>query len=88
MFTNVAGNPTGVTDDDKGKGLLAFDYDRDGDMDVFIVNCEKGPVLYRNNNATGDWLQIRLEGRRSNRQGIGAFVTVQRGGGSRFWCGR
>ncbi len=82
VFTNVAGNPTGVTDHDNGKGLLSFDYDRDGDMDVFIVNCEKGPVLYRNNNATGDWLQIRLEGRRSNRQGIGVFVTVQRGGGA------
>ena len=59
-----------------------FDYGRDGDMDVFIVNTFDGPNLYRNENASGDWLQIRPQGRRSNRQGIGAFVTVNRGGGA------
>lgn len=79
-FTDVAGPGSGVEDDDEGKGLFVFDYDRDGDMDVFIVNTSKKADVYRNDGATGDWLQVVPEGRMSNRQGIGAFVSVDRGG--------
>ena len=28
----------GFTDTESVKGLLTFDYDRDGDLDVFLVN--------------------------------------------------
>lgn len=91
VMTDAAGVGSGVVDTGQGKGLYTFDYDRDGDMDVFIVNTAAGPTLYRNENASGDWLQIRPQGRRSNRQGIGAFVTVNRGGGAlplvREMCG-
>ena len=46
-FTDVAGS-VGMTDTSQGRGLLTFDYDRDGDLDVFIVNNFAAPVLYRN----------------------------------------
>lgn len=36
-FSDV-GKQCGITDDLSGKGLLTFDYDNDGDLDVFIVN--------------------------------------------------
>ncbi|MEX0716116.1 MAG: FG-GAP-like repeat-containing protein [Planctomycetaceae bacterium] len=36
-FINV-GKSSGIADDLSGKGLLVFDYDNDGDLDVFIVN--------------------------------------------------
>jgi hypothetical protein len=66
-----------------GKGLLTFDYDRDGDLDLFVSNNAGRPVLYRNDAGNrGGWLRVELRGRHSNRDGIGARVTVipKRGG--------
>ncbi|MAE68160.1 MAG: hypothetical protein CMJ18_28250, partial [Phycisphaeraceae bacterium] len=75
-FTEV-GEDLGVTDVRPGKGLLTFDYDGDGDLDLFIVNHGDAPVLYRNDGGNeNDWLQVRVVGVQSNRDGIGARVTV------------
>ncbi len=75
-FDEVAA-AAGVVDTAAGKGLLTFDYDGDGDLDVFIVNNGGAPVLYENTGADGsDWLIIRPVGTRSNRQGLGARVSV------------
>lgn len=71
------------TNTGNGKGFLVMDYDRDGDMDVFIVNNAGNPVLYRNNGGNNNsWLKVRLRGHRTNRDGIGAriFVQVTNGG--------
>lgn len=84
FWTNDAGamtlaNPDqmGLRDQGEGKGLLTFDYDQDGDLDLFIVNNGDPPVLYRNDSNTGnDWLQIKLMGDRSNTRGIGARIQV------------
>ena len=66
------------TDTRPGKGFLTFDYDRDGDLDVFIANNADHPVLYRNNGGNaGDWLMVSLRGRQTNRFGIGARIYVQ-----------
>ena len=68
----------GLTDTRSGKGLLVFDYDADGDLDLFITNNANGPILYRNDGGnTGDWLRIETIGTESNLEGIGAKVTVQ-----------
>jgi hypothetical protein len=76
-FTDVAAS-VGMTDTSQGRGLLKFDYDRDGDLDVFIVNNFDAPILYRNDggNEGGDWLQIKTRGTLSNADGVGAFITV------------
>jgi hypothetical protein len=76
-FTNVA-SEVGMTDTSQGRGLLKFDYDRDGDLDVFIVNNFQTPILYRNDggNEAGDWLQIDTQGTISNADGVGVFITV------------
>ncbi len=66
----------GLTDAKNGKGVVTFDYDRDGDLDLFVVNNADLPVLYRNDQARGDWLRVRVL-TASGREAIGARVTVR-----------
>ena len=53
------------------------DYDRDGDADLFVSNSSQSNALYRNNQESGTWLQIRLEGLLPNSTVIGAQVIVK-----------
>ncbi len=76
VFTDVS-DAEGITDTLQGRGLVHLDYDADGDLDIVIVNNQAQPILYRNDSDdTNDFLRIDLEGTLSNRDGIGAFITV------------
>jgi hypothetical protein len=68
---------TGLTDTGNGKGLAVFDYDRDGDEDVFVARHGQSGLLYRNDGGSeSSYLRVRLVGTDSNRFGVGARVTV------------
>jgi hypothetical protein len=57
------------------------DLDNDGDVDVVILNSRREPTILRNDlTAKNHWLQIRLKGVKTNRDGIGARVKVVSGG--------
>ena len=60
-----------------GKGLLTFDFDRDGDLDLFVAHNDDRPRLYRNDSQGGHWLQLRLRSAGPNTHGIGARVVVR-----------
>jgi dUTPase len=63
------------------RGAAFGDYDNDGDRDVLVVNMNDRPTLLRNDTAAGNhWIAVKLVGTKSNRDGIGAKVTVQAGG--------
>jgi hypothetical protein len=86
VFTEIS-EQAGITDRGAGKGLLTFDYDNDGDLDVFVVNTAATPILYRNDGGNEhSWLRIRPTGGRSNRSALGAKVTLtlESGGPSQF----
>ena len=58
-------------------GMAAADYDRDGDVDVFMAGVREADMLWRNDGgAGGHWLQLELQGRQAE---VGARVTVRAG---------
>ena len=68
-------------EDYMGRGAAFADYDNDGDADIFIVNLNSRAVLLRNEGTPRNHsLSLRLVGTRSNRDGVGAAVTVVAGG--------
>ena len=76
VFTDVS-TATGIVDTQQGRGLLHLDYDADGDLDLVVVNNEGAPILYRNEGGNAShFLRIAPQGTLSNRDGIGAFITV------------
>ena len=77
--TAVSGS--GATTPHSSRGAAFGDVDNDGDVDVIVMNMNEPPSLLRNDR-TGDhgWVQVALEGRKSNRSAIGATVTVTAGG--------
>jgi hypothetical protein len=60
-----------------GRGLVPFDYDRDGDLDLLVVANVEIPALFRNDTTGGSWLEVRVEGPPGNPQGVGVEVRVQ-----------
>jgi len=60
-----------------GRGAAWADYDNDGDPDVIIANLGGRAALLRNDGGNANHsISLRLVGRSSNRDGIGAKVTV------------
>jgi tetratricopeptide (TPR) repeat protein len=62
-----------------GWGCAFADFDNDGDQDL-VVGSGSGVKLFRNDTKNGNnWLEVRVIGKRANRAGIGARVTVTQG---------
>jgi len=67
------------------RGAAYGDFDRDGDLDILLTNNNGPAYLYRNDGGNRNhWLQLRLAGVKSNRDGIGAVVRVTSGGGTQW----
>ena len=59
--------------------MAKADFDRDGDVDLIITNYKDRAHYYVNQVAKGHWLQIRLRGRQSNRDGVGSIIRISAG---------
>ncbi|HYB53083.1 MAG TPA: CRTAC1 family protein, partial [Thermoanaerobaculia bacterium] len=60
-----------------GRGSAVADYDNDGDLDIAVSNSGGPLELLRNDGVHGGWIGLVLRGHKSNRQGIGAKVTLE-----------
>lgn len=89
MFENVGGDKfedvsislsSYFHEENVGRGACTGDYDNDGDIDIFIMNIDNACKFIRNNKGNeNNWILIDLKGTKSNRDGIGASVTVTTG---------
>ena len=68
------------------RGAAFGDFDRDGRVDAVVSRIGERAELFRNTSPTRNhWLALKLRGRRSNRDGIGAVVHVTAASGSEQW---
>lgn len=60
-----------------GRGLAAADYDNDGDMDFAVLNRGDYPQVLRNDGGNANnWLEVKLIGTQSARDGTGAHLKL------------
>jgi hypothetical protein len=89
MFKNVAGKrfaeitgSSGTGHLQKGHGVTCGDWDRDGNVDIFIEmggatsGDEYHNILFQNPGHSNRWLTVKLIGRKTNRAAIGARIRV------------
>ncbi len=60
-----------------GRGAATADFDRDGDLDLCVVHQNTNTAILRNDSQLGQNLSVRMIGRTSNRNAIGAVVRVR-----------
>ena len=89
MFKNVGGErfaeittSSGTGHLQKGHGVACGDWDRDGDVDLFVemggaVNGDKyHNILFQNPGQGNHWLTVKLIGKKTNRAALGARIKV------------
>lgn len=69
----------------KGHGVTFGDVDTDGDVDIYVpvggafIGDQWHNIFYQNAGSGNNWLTLKLVGVKSNRDGIGAKVTLRVG---------
>lgn len=67
------------------RGAAFDDLDGDGRVDAVILNSRREPTILRNESpGNHHWIQVRLRGTRTNRDGVGSHVLVTAGGRTRM----
>ena len=70
----------GLINKSQGRGVACFDAERDGDIDIVIVNNSSDHLVYYRNDTETDtvnrYLGVRLDADGTNPHGVGAKITV------------
>lgn len=95
LFRNVHGQrfaditlSSGTGHLQKGHGVACGDWDRDGNVDLFVQLGGATPgdrfrsVLFQNPGHDHHWLTVKLVGRQTNRAALGARIKVEIAGAS------
>jgi hypothetical protein len=68
---------SGIDDQGMGRGIVCFDYDRDGDQDLFVANYGQAPKLYCNHGNSNNFINIKLIEKSANNQALGARIYLK-----------
>ena len=76
-FEEIA-ESVGLEDKGQGRGVVCFDADRDGDIDILVTNASNPHIVFYRNESVGlgNYLTIKLRSSGVNTLGVGAKVTV------------
>lgn len=74
------GRPNRADRVEDGRGVSVLDYDQDGYVDIILRNYAQPAQLLRNLGGSEHWLEIKLIGTASNRDAVGARLTLHAGG--------
>ena len=80
--TFAQGDADQDAEDRQGRGVVCFDADGDGRLDIFSANSFGDSTLFQNTQdplASGDWLDVKLHGETDNPSAIGAVIRVTEG---------
>jgi len=78
-FKEISGD-AGVDNDKDGRGIGMSDFDNDGKLDLYQTNADQPALFYRNQTeGAGNWVELKLIGVKSNRDAIGARITLKTG---------
>jgi hypothetical protein len=70
-----------LSDRTTARGACFADYMNDGKVDAFVVNLGgRGTLVHNVSIGAGHWIELKLKGTKSNRDGIGARVEVDAAG--------
>lgn len=82
-LTNEAG--FGATEPKRHRGSAYGDFNHDGKLDLVVSALGAPAEIWMNDSPNANhWIELALEGTRSNRDGIGAKVKVVAGGQTQF----
>ncbi len=67
------------------RGSAIGDFNHDGQLDLVVTAIGAPAEIWMNNSPNGDhWLELALQGSKSNRDGIGARIRLVAGGQAQF----
>ena len=79
----------GFKDSGFSYGAATADLDNNGSLDIIINNINEPASIYQNNSSilkeNHHFLQLKLEGKSPNRQGLGSEITVYAGGEKQYF---
>jgi hypothetical protein len=82
LQNRTADSGPGLAVRQSARGVAVLDLERDGDLDVVVTNIDATPTLLVNEGGNrAAWLSLDLRGVESNRDAIGARVTLETPGG-------